>query len=69
MASLSLADELDDAIQALIALPNSQPAEDADPSIRELVKVAAELRLLPNSAFRAQLKEDLLDEAFIRSGS
>lgn len=59
MASISLADQLDDAIEMMIAEPDSAPPT-VDLKIGELLGIAAELRLLPDPAFRAALKTELL---------
>jgi protein TonB len=59
MASISLADQLQDAIEIMIAEPDSAPPE-VDLNIGELLGIAAELRLLPDPEFRAALKTKLL---------
>jgi periplasmic protein TonB len=59
MASLSIADRLDDAIEMLIAQPNSAPPK-VDLNISELLGIAAELRLTPHPEFKAALKAELL---------
>jgi len=59
MASISLADQLADAIERMIAEPDSAPPR-ADLKIGELLGIAAELRLLPAPEFRAALKTELL---------
>src|SRR6266700_3578845 len=61
MASISLADQLDDAIEMMIAEPDSAPPK-VDLKIGELLGIAAELRLLPDPAFRAALKAELLGQ-------
>jgi len=58
MASISLADQLEDAIELMIAKPDSAPPK-VDLKIGELLGVAAELRLLPDPKFRAALKTEL----------
>ena len=58
MANVSLADQLDDAIEMMIAEPDSAPPR-VDLKIGELLRIAAELRLLPDPAFRAALKAEL----------
>jgi TonB family protein len=62
MANISLADQLDDAIEMMIAEPNSAPPK-VDLKIGELLGIAAELRLLPDPAFRAALKAELLGQS------
>ena len=59
MANNSVADQLDDAIEMMIAEPGSAPPK-VDLKIGELLGIAAELRLLPDPAFRAVLKAQLL---------
>jgi len=59
MASLSLADHLDDAIATMIAQPNSTPPR-IELNIGELLGIATELRLTPDPEFKAALKAALL---------
>src|SRR5271154_1393241 len=59
MANISLADQLEDAIEMMIAAPDSAPPK-VDLKIGELLGIAAELRLLPDPEFRAALREELL---------
>ena len=59
MASLSLADQLDDAIEMMMAQPNSAPPK-MDLNIGELLGIAAELRLIPDPEFKVALKAQLL---------
>lgn len=59
MANISLADQLEDAIEMMIAEPNSAP-QIVDLKIGALLGIAAELRLLPDPSFRAALKAELL---------
>jgi periplasmic protein TonB len=59
MASLSLADQLQDAIEMMIAEPDSAPPK-VDLNIGELLAIAAELRLFPDPEFRAALGAALL---------
>src|ERR1700730_15006551 len=61
MASTSMADQLEDAIEMMIAEPDSAPPK-VDLKIGELLGIAAELRLLPDSEFRAALKAELLGQ-------
>ena len=61
MASTSMADQLEDAIEMMIAEPESAPPK-VDLKISELLGIAAELRLLPDPEFRAELKADLLKQ-------
>jgi periplasmic protein TonB len=59
MASFSLADQLEDAIEMMIAQPNSAPPK-VDLNIGELLGIAAELRLIPDPEFKVALKAELL---------
>ena len=61
MASTSLADQLDDAIEMMIAEPDSASPK-VGLKIGELLGIAAELRLLPDPAFRSTLKAELLGQ-------
>jgi protein TonB len=60
MASHSLADQLDEAIEVMIEEPDSAPPT-VDLKIGELLGIAAELRLLPDPDFKAALKAELLE--------
>src|SRR5277367_2500832 len=65
MSNASLADQLDDAIDRMIAEPSSAPnrfAAKVDLKIGVLLGIASELRLLPDPRFRAALKAELLEE-------
>src|ERR1700737_1949748 len=62
MASISLADQLEDAIEMMMAEPDSAPPR-VDLKIGELLGIAAELRLLPAPEFRAALKTELLGQS------
>jgi protein TonB len=61
MASISLADHLEDAIELMIAEPDPAPPR-VDLKIGELLAIAAELRLLPDPEFRVALKAELLGQ-------
>ncbi len=61
MTNISFADQLDDAIEMMIAEPLSVPPK-IDLKIIELLAIAAELRLLPDPEFRAALKAELLGQ-------
>jgi len=54
-------DKLDQALQALLTLPQTQipDARGADPSLAPLLRIAGELRDLPRESFKARLKSDL----------
>ncbi len=61
MASISVADQLDDAIEMMILEADSMPPK-VDLKIGELLGIAAELRFLPDPEFRAALKAELLGQ-------
>jgi PhnB protein len=58
MANLSLIEQLDGAVEAIIANPDA-PIPSVDASVAALLRVAAELRELPRADFKARLKADL----------
>ena len=58
MAKRSAAEQLDQALQAMLARANSAPPP-VDPELAALLRVAADLRELPREEFRARLKADL----------
>jgi PhnB protein len=58
MDNLSLIEEVDQAVEALLAHPGVA-LSPADAEVASLVSVAAELRNLPREEFRAELKKDL----------
>ena len=58
MAKRSLADQLDQAIQAVLAAPESVRPE-AHPNLSALLGIAAALRDLPRQEFKLRLKSDL----------
>ena len=60
MSERSIFDQLDDAVTALLA--RSEPATVEHRDLNELIEIARELRDLPSSRFRAQLKEQLKGE-------
>jgi periplasmic protein TonB len=62
MASVSLADELNDAIEMMIAEPDSVPPT-LSLQVREILGIAAQLRLLPDPSFRSRLKAELLGQS------
>ncbi len=61
MSNISLADQLEDAIEMMIAEPDSAPLK-VDLKIGELLGIALELRLLPAPQFRSALKAELLGQ-------
>src|SRR5437867_11560998 len=62
MARRGLGDELDDAWEALMA-DAKEPPPGVSPDLAELLRIAGDLRGLPRTQFRAQLKADLLSGA------
>jgi PhnB protein len=58
MANLSLTEQLDQAVQALIVDRSAQPPL-ADATLAPLVRIASQLCELPREDFRKRLKEDL----------
>jgi len=59
MAERSAIDELDDAVDALMAEPHA-PLPRMDPRLAALLRIAADLRDLPSEAFKARLRAELL---------
>jgi periplasmic protein TonB len=62
MSSISVIDQLDDAIGILL-MDADTPLPHADADISEMIALAAELRAVPSPEFRAQLKAELMQEA------
>src|SRR5436309_1365807 len=58
MANVILIEQLDRAVEAIIANPDA-PIPSVDASVAALLRVAAELRELPRTDFKARLKADL----------
>jgi PhnB protein len=58
MAKRSVAEQLDEAVQGLLASPAALPPL-GDPRVESLVHIAVELRNLPRPQFKASLKSDL----------
>jgi PhnB protein len=54
----SMINKLDQAVSQLLAAPQAE-LQSADPELMPLLRVAAELRLLPREDFKARLKSDL----------
>jgi uncharacterized glyoxalase superfamily protein PhnB len=61
MSEVVLIEELDQAIEAMIRMPDTTPL--VNPLVADLVSVAAELRALPGAEFKARLKNNLAKEA------
>src|SRR5438876_1187360 len=65
MAKRRAIDELDDAVDALMAEPRA-PSPHMNPRLVALLRIAADLRDLPSEAFKARLRAELLSE--VRAG-
>src|SRR5438445_315382 len=65
MAKRSAIDELDDAVDALMAEPHA-PSPRMNPRLAALLRIAADLHDLPSGAFKARLRAELLSE--VREG-
>jgi quercetin dioxygenase-like cupin family protein len=59
MAKRSESEQLDEALEAHMANPDA-PTPRLDPRLAALLRIAANLRDLPNADFRARLKDELL---------
>ena len=59
MAKRRAIDELDDAVDALMAEPRA-PSPHMNPRLVALLRIAADLRDLPSEAFKARLRAELL---------
>ena len=62
MPKRSLSDQLEQAVQAMLARPDGRlvrPGKDFDPSLAPLLRLARDLRDLPRENFKAGLKADL----------
>jgi PhnB protein len=57
-AKRSLSEQLNEAVEVIMKDPHA-PLPTVDPKLAELLQVAADLRDLPNQAFKARLKADL----------
>jgi uncharacterized glyoxalase superfamily protein PhnB len=62
MANVSLIEQLDGAVEAIIANPDA-PLPSVDPSVKALLGVAVELRDLPRPDFKARLRAELESSA------
>ena len=62
MASPALIEQLDTAINALMAKPE-RALPHVDPEVMPLLMIAAELRTLPRRSFKTKLKADLMEQA------
>ena len=62
MAKRSLAEQLDEVLQAMLVSLRPRPEEAPDRNLAALMRVAQELRELPREESRATLKSDLQSE-------
>ncbi len=69
MAKRSLAEQLDEVLQAMLVSLRSRPEEAPDRNLAALMRVAQELRELPREEFRATLKSDLQRRAIMSEGA
>jgi TonB family protein len=68
MSSLSIYDELDEAVEAMLRQPDLVPQE-VNPELSDLLEVAVELFTLPRADFRLRLKADLQHQATAPRGA
>jgi uncharacterized glyoxalase superfamily protein PhnB len=68
MSEVELTEQLDHAIEAMIAAGGVVPAE-VDERIAELLGIAVELRDLPRADFKARLQEELEQEAAVSTAT
>jgi PhnB protein len=61
MAKGKLIEQLDDAVEALVAKPNASPPV-SDPRLAAILRIAGELRDLPRADFKSRLKAELAEE-------
>ncbi|MEK6287113.1 MAG: VOC family protein [Acidobacteriota bacterium] len=66
MANATLIEQLDEALEAILANPGA-PLPPVNASVDALLRVAAELRDLPRADFKARLKADLERRASMRT--
>ena len=62
MAKGKLIEQLNDAVEALVAKPNA-PLPNVDPRLGAILRIAGELRDLPRADFRSRLKAELAAES------
>lgn len=62
MSNISPADQLDRSVEGLLNRTDGD-LFDAEPEVRELLAIAAELRMLPLPEFKARLRAELLERA------
>lgn len=68
MSELELTEQLDQAIDAMMAAGGGVPAE-VDEQLAELLGIAVELRNLPRADFKARLQEELEQEAAVTTAT
>ena len=68
MSEVELTEQLDQAIDAMIAAGGVVPAE-VDKRIAKLLGIAVELRDLPRADFKARLQKELEEEAVMSTAS
>jgi periplasmic protein TonB len=67
MSSLSIYDELDEAVEAMLRQPDLVPQE-VNPELSDLLEVAVDLFTVPRADFRLRLKADLQHQAAVPYG-
>ena len=67
MSSLSIYDELDEAVEAMLRQPDLVPQE-VNPELSDLLEVAVDLFTVPSADFRLRLKADLQHQAAAPGG-
>jgi PhnB protein len=68
MSAVDLTEQLDQAIDAMMAAGGVLPAE-VDERVAELLGIAVELRALPRDDFKARLQKELEEEAAMSTGT
>jgi TonB family protein len=68
MSSLSIYDELDEAVEAMLRQPDLVPQE-VNPELSDLLEVAVDLFTVPRADFRLRLKADLQHQAAAPRGA
>jgi protein TonB len=68
MSSLSIYDELDEAVEAMLRQPDLVP-QKVNPELSDLLEVAVDLFTVPSADFRLRLKADLQHQAAAPRGA
>jgi uncharacterized glyoxalase superfamily protein PhnB len=68
MSEVVLTEQLDQAIEAMLAVPDA-PLRVADSRIADLVRIGADLRDLPREGFKARLKDELGKKTSMRTAT